>query len=203
MKQKTNAKQKREAEKLRRKGTFSPGRPSVPDGQPEKAADPQPVPLKKEVFPDRTPEEETREFLEYLDRYGVPSDEEELPGNGKKKPVRSAAAMPRINLEDGMPVVEEAVRRMRMSIQEMKVGRVRIVKLIHGYGSTGRGGKIRVGIRNELAIMKSRGFIRDYIPGEEFGPLDAVTRKLADQNKTISRDPDYGRMNHGITIVVL
>lgn len=39
-----------------------------------------------------------------------------------------------------MPLVDEAVRRMHMGIQEMKVSRVKVVKLIHGYGSTGRGG---------------------------------------------------------------
>lgn len=90
-----------------------------------------------------------------------------------------------------------------MGIQEMKVSRVKVLKLIHGYGSTGRGGKIRIGIRNELATMQRRGLIKDYIPGEEFGPLDGVTRKLTDQDKSISRDADFGRMNHGITIVVL
>lgn len=40
-----------------------------------------------------------------------------------------------------------------MGIQEMKVSRVKVLKLIHGYDSTGRGGKIRIGIRNELATM--------------------------------------------------
>ena len=40
----------------------------------------------------------------------------------------------------GMPLVDEAVRRMHMGIEEMKVSRVKVVKLIHGYGSTGRGG---------------------------------------------------------------
>ena len=84
-----------------------------------------------------------------------------------------------------------------MGIQEMKVSRVKVVKLIHGYDSTGRGGKIRIGIRNELATMQRRGLIKDYIPGEEFGPLDGVTRKLTDQDKSISREADFGRMNHG------
>lgn len=46
--------------------------------------------------------------------------------------------------------------------------------------------------------MQRRGLIKDYIPGEEFGPLDGVTRKLTDQDKSISRDADFGRMNHGM-----
>ena len=102
-----------------------------------------------------------------------------------------------------MPLVEEALDRMNIGLQEMRVSRVKAVKLIHGYGSTGRGGKILVGVRDELAAMKRRKQIKDYIPGEDFGPTDPATRKLADQNTAVTRDPDYGRMNHGITVVVL
>ena len=102
-----------------------------------------------------------------------------------------------------MPLVEEAVSRMNMGLQELRVSGERIVKLIHGYGSSGTGGKIRTGIRNELAAMKRRKLIKDYIPGEDFGPLDVASRKLAESNISITRDPDWGRMNHGITIGIL
>ena len=90
-----------------------------------------------------------------------------------------------------------------MGIQEMRVSHVRAVKLIHGYGSTGRGGKICIGVRDELASMKRRKLIKEYIPGEDFGPTDPASRKLVEQNSAVSRDPDYGRINHGITIAVL
>ena len=102
-----------------------------------------------------------------------------------------------------MPLVEEALSRMNMGIQEMRVSRMKAVKLIHGYGSTGRGGKIRVGVRDELADMKRKRLIKDFIPGEDFGPMNAASRKLAEQDKSVTRDPDYGRMNHGITVVIL
>ncbi len=65
-----------------------------------------------------------------------------------------------------------------MGIQEMKVSRVKVLKLIHGYDSTGRGGKIRIGIRNELATMQRRGLIKDYIPGEEFGPNPSAVKRI-------------------------
>ena len=102
-----------------------------------------------------------------------------------------------------MPLVEDAVGRMNMGLQELRVSHAKAVKLIHGYGSTGRGGKICAGVRKELADMKRRKQIRDFIPGEDFGPMDEASRKLAEQMKSIPRDPDYGRMNHGITIVIL
>ena len=35
------------------------------------------------------------------------------------------------------------------------------------------------------------------------GLPEMMIRKLLEQEKGITRDPDYGRMNHGITVVVL
>ena len=161
-----------------------------------------PVRIKPDPVPEQTPEEETMEFLEYLDRYNWPvmKDADPCP-SGKRNNTRGRIA--RLNLEEGMPLVEEALDRMNMGLQEMRVSGILMVKLIHGYGSTGRGGKICAGVRKELAEMKRKKYIREYIPGERFGSLDAAARKLAEQDREIVRDPDYGRMNHGITIVVL
>ena len=200
MKAKTNARQIREAEARLRKEAFSPKKETAEAAAPPAA--PEPVRFVPEVFPDRTPEEDTLEFLAYLDRHGVPDKKEDAPARAGK-PSGVPAGLPKLDLEAGMPLVEEALRRLRMGIQEMRVSRVKAVKLIHGYGSTGRGGKIGPAVRQELAGMKRRKLIKDYITGEDFGPVDAASRKLAEQNRNITRDPDYGRMNHGITIVVL
>ena len=200
MKQKTTARQRREAEAQRRKDTFSP-KPAIPPPKEVKPAPPKQT-FHPEVFPDQPEEEATREFLAYLDRYGTAPAKDDIPQPARKKSAPSGS-IPRLNLEEGMPLVEEAIQRLHMGLQEMKVSRVKAVKLIHGYGSTGRGGKICTGVRQELAAMKRKKLIKDYIPGEDFGPTDEATRKLVEQDKTTNRDPDYGRINHGITIVVL
>ena len=203
MKQKQNARQKREAETRKRKGVFSVKTAVFSAEGPEKPDSTiQVVRCSAEVLSSKSPEDETREFLDYLDRYGTPPAKDDLPGPARKKP-NASATIPRLNLEEGMPVVDEAIDRMRMGVQEMSSGGMRTVKLIHGYGSTGRGGKIRAGVRKELASMKRKKLIRDYIPGEDFGPVDDASRKLAEQQKAVTRDPDYGRINPGITVVLL
>ncbi len=206
MKQKTNARQKREAEAQRKKAILAPSRPSSVR-PPEKAEAPKPPVQKPAVqkpapLPSKTPEEEAREFLEYLERHDTPAGDKEYPQTAKKK-TGGSGNIPKLDLESGMPVVSDALSRMNIGLQEMRYSRIKIVKLVHGYGSTGRGGKICIGVRDELASMKRKKLIRDYIPGEEFGPFDAASRKLAEQNKNITKDSDYGRTNHGITIVVL
>lgn len=198
MKAKTNARQKREAEQRRRKDAVRPPRAAKPT--PAAVPERRPAPVKR--VPEKTPEEETREFLDYLENYKGPV----MKDTARSLPPKQSSAsgtIYRLNLEEGMPLVEEALDRMNMGLQEMRHSREKTVKLIHGYGSTGRGGSICAAVRRELAQMKRKKYIRDYIPGEDFGPLDAASRKWAEQIREIPRDPDYGRMNHGITIVVL
>ena len=201
MKQKNNARQRREAEVRRRKEAFFPVQPEQTQTVPAKHTPQKPV-FRPEVFPERSPEEEAREFLEYLDRYGTPAGKDDLPIRAKRKK-ESSVSIPSLNLEAGMPTVEEAISRMNIGIQEIRMSRVRAIKLIHGYGSTGRGGKICTGVRNELTAMKKKKLIRDFIPGEEFGPADAAARRLAELDRSVTKDPDYGRINQGITIVIL
>ena len=202
MKQKTNARQKREAEEFRKKQALK-----LPNKLPEKEEPvtpeiPRPKPKPKIILPEKTPEEETREFLDYLAKETLPVFRDDPLPQKRKKPT-AGKVIPRLDLEDGMPLVEEAISRMNMGLQELRVSQEKLVKLIHGYGSTGTGGKIRTGVRGELAAMKRKKLIRDFIPGEDFGPLDAASRKLAESSTAITRDPDWGRMNHGITIVIL
>ena len=142
---------------------------------------------------------ETREFLAYLEKETrVIKEEDSAP----RRPARQELTGT-LNLESGMPVLDEAVSRLNVGLQEMKSRRVRIVRLIHGYGSTGRGGILRVGIREELNRLKKRRGIREYIPGEDFGPFHEASRRLVDQYPALTRDQDYGKCNQGITIVVL
>ncbi len=196
MKQKQRARDRREAAK--------------PDWnrKPEKKEKPaavqaKPVVKKPELTAEeraRIEEEETRLFLDHVSRTDMRIAKEE-PEERKKK--AKASPLAEINLEEGMPVAEDAVSRMKQELQVMKLRRIAAVKLIHGYGSSGTGGRIRICVRQELAAMKKRNQIRDFIPGEDFGPFSGAARSLADRSRGISEDRDYGRSNHGITIVIV
>ncbi len=154
-----------------------------------------PVPKLKKEEVAQTEAEETKLFLAYLENTDV-ADKDSV------QMVKKKTQIPTINLEDGMPTVEEAIRNMKLELQVMKRNRVKIVKLIHGYGSTGKGGKIRIGIQKELVAMKNKRLVKDFIAGEDFGPFSESCRREADPNSKITQDVDYGRCNHGITIVM-
>jgi len=102
-----------------------------------------------------------------------------------------------------MPTVDDAIRRITYNIKNAGAFGVSAIKLIHGYGSTGKGGAIRTEARKYLERQKARGQIKDYIPGESFSIFDDSTRKAFLVCGELRRDSDIERHNNGITIVIL
>ena len=86
-----------------------------------------------------------------------------------------------VNLERGRPSAETALRRLTLEIGTAKREGIRLLTLIHGYGSSGKGGVIREECRKSLDYMRLRKEICDYIPGEEYsskaGPAKALVRR--------------------------
>ncbi len=73
-----------------------------------------------------------------------------------------------INLEAGMPFVKEALERFDkefISAQNRSVG---LLKIIHGYGSSGKGGKIKIALHQKLQLMYSNQLIKSIIKGEVY-----------------------------------
>ncbi|MCD8017309.1 MAG: Smr/MutS family protein [Oscillospiraceae bacterium] len=108
-----------------------------------------------------------------------------------------------VNIKYDMPTASDAVKRVTYFIRNSRAQGYSAVKIIHGYGSTGKGGKIRVEVRRYLDGQKRRGFIRDYITGENFSIFDEATRSAFLTCDDLRRDSDLERANNGITIVVL
>jgi hypothetical protein len=108
-----------------------------------------------------------------------------------------------LNIKAGMATVDEARRILLESLQTAKEGGVRVLKVIHGYGSSGVGGKLRGALRRSLALRKKEGAIRGFIQGEDWTLFNEDARALCDRYPTLRDDPDYNRENPGITIVEL
>jgi hypothetical protein len=112
-------------------------------------------------------------------------------------------AIREINVKATMPTVEEARRHLLHELDAAKAGGVRVLKVIHGYGSSGVGGKLRGALRRSLALRKGEGTIKGFITGEDWNLFNEEARALCDRFPTLRDDPDYSRENPGITIVEL
>ena len=102
-----------------------------------------------------------------------------------------------------MPTADDAIRRITYNIKTAGASGVTVIKLIHGYGSTGKGGAIRAKSRKYLESQKKRGQIKDYIPGEDFSIFNEATLKAFLVCGDLRRDSDIERHNNGVTFIVL
>ncbi|MBR3691639.1 MAG: hypothetical protein IKL89_02930 [Clostridia bacterium] len=121
----------------------------------------------------------------------------------KKQPQVCDDAVYTVNLEDGLPLCHEAINRFKKELEAATERGIAVMKLIHGYGSSGSGGKLRIAIRRHLDGCKLNGFILDYIEGEKFDIFDARTQKALQTHPELARDRDLQRHNNGITVVLV
>lgn len=108
-----------------------------------------------------------------------------------------------VNLELGMPYAADAVKRLTFEVHNSKKMGCKVLKIIHGYGSSGKGGKIRVAARERLDFLLRKREIQGFIPGEKFSIFDEQTRQLLSVCPTLRRDHDLERSNNGVTFILL
>ena len=108
-----------------------------------------------------------------------------------------------INIKDDLPSKNDAIKRVTYNIKNASVFGVTVIKIIHGYGSTGKGGSIRTETRKYLERQKNQGQIKGYIIGEDFSIFNDETIKAFQVCDELRRDRDLERHNNGMTLVIL
>ena len=107
------------------------------------------------------------------------------------------------NLEEGRPSLPSASSRLLDQLRLAREEGYAAVKVIHGYGSHGVGGELRIAIQAMLARMAQAGEIRALVAGEDWRISDETTWRLIQKDRELKKDRDLGKANKGISIVVL
>jgi hypothetical protein len=108
-----------------------------------------------------------------------------------------------VNLEEGFPSRNEALHKLETALSRARQKHIRVLKIVHGYGSSGVGGILRPLVRNFLRQAKERGEITLFVNGESFSSFDSRSKELLGQAAQLLLDKDLGRANRGITLVLL
>jgi hypothetical protein len=108
-----------------------------------------------------------------------------------------------VNLKSDMPEVPEALQRLDRELALARQTKLTLLKLIHGYGSTGAGGDIHIAVQKRLVEMVQSAQIRGCIFGKNWSKSDETSWKLLQSNHDLKNDPDLGRGNRGITIAII
>jgi len=108
-----------------------------------------------------------------------------------------------VNLKADRPTVQAALERLDRELSLAREQACGLLKVIHGYGSTGAGGDIRIAVQKRLKELASAGEIGGCIFGENWSKADDETWRILQGRAELKDDPDLGRRNPGITIVIL
>ena len=111
--------------------------------------------------------------------------------------------MEEIDIEYGMPTVDVAMPLLSARLRSMKKSGVKAVKIIDGYGSTGKGGRLRKATLTLFDEAKQSGLIKKFVIGEQWSKFEVRTLTLIDRMPQLYKDQDLERHNRGITIVFL
>lgn len=108
-----------------------------------------------------------------------------------------------VNLEENRPTVDAAIRRLTFELHQSRRMGCAVLKIIHGYGSSGTGGHIRVEARRYLERLQGRRELQDVIWGEDFSIFHPGARAALLACEELRRDRDLERHNNGVTFIVL
>jgi hypothetical protein len=107
------------------------------------------------------------------------------------------------NVEAGLPTLDEARRLVAAEIKLAQREGGKVLKVIHGYGSSGKGGVLCDGLRKSFRLRKKEGVIKDFIAGEDCSIFNDTVLALLEAVPELRSDPDLGATNEGVTIIWL
>lgn len=108
-----------------------------------------------------------------------------------------------VNLKDEIYTVDYAIKTIEIEIEQAKREGVVALKILHGYGSHGKGGAILRELRKMLPMWKHQGFIVNYFGGDKWSLFDEDSKVILNKDKSIFGDCDIDHGNPGITIIQL
>ena len=106
-----------------------------------------------------------------------------------------------INIKEGMPFAVEALDYLKSSIERCRRNHYDCVMIIHGYGSTGKGGVICDKARQWLKAQERNGKMKTVIYGEDFSIFNPQAREMKQQYPELEQL--FRVCNHGVTVVKL
>jgi hypothetical protein len=107
-----------------------------------------------------------------------------------------------LNIKEARATVDEALARLDGAVKSARDSGIRALKIIHGYGSGGKGGAIRPAARARLERYRAEGLLRAWIPGESFSRHDPLVRRWVHDFPHFKDDEAFDRRNEGITFVI-
>jgi hypothetical protein len=123
--------------------------------------------------------------------------------NNYAKGMKMRSKVKRIDIKEGMPPVDVAMFYLQTEMNLSKKEGFKVLKVVHGYGSHGKGGSIKLAVRQFLKEAKRKGVITDYVPGEGWSSNKVLKMGLLEDAPELLLNLDGESYNLGVTIIIL
>ena len=106
-----------------------------------------------------------------------------------------------INLERGRPTVEMALSKLDREIATARMSNSRLLRVIHGWGSSGEGGAIRTAVLGHLASLLRSRRVRGFLNGLDYSRDTNQGRTLLARFPVLEDSLKSDRDNAGVTFI--
>ncbi len=125
-------------------------------------------------------------------------------GRQESVPVRRARGRVRtVNLKLGIRGVDDGIVRLQCELERARSSGAAVLKVIHGWGSSGKGGSLKEACHAQLRREMRALRIADFIPGETYSDTSPRARDLARRHPDLKCSWHSDTLNYGMTLVEL
>jgi hypothetical protein len=100
-------------------------------------------------------------------------------------------------------MVEEALERLERELRQAKTNGAKLLRIVHGYGSSGVGGKIKGRLTKRLPQLLHQNKIQNYVEGEGYSDRTNAGNDLLSRYPKLRSSLHSDSENPGITFVEL
>ncbi len=108
-----------------------------------------------------------------------------------------------LNLEAGLPTVEAGLAKLQREITTARNEGVPLLRVIHGWGSSGTGGRLRDACRSYLGRERDGGRVKSVLAGDDYSGASLAGRGLLARHPALQSKKRADTANPGITFVEL
>ena len=108
-----------------------------------------------------------------------------------------------INIKQGMPNTDYAIFLLEKEIEFAKAEGIRVLVFIHGYGSSGYGGKIKHSVAEILQKYKKNKKIITFVAGDKWSDLNEDVKEILKIAPELQISSQIRNINSGVTVVLV
>ncbi len=109
-----------------------------------------------------------------------------------------------LNIKSDFLSSNEAISKILLELEALSINKlVKVLLVIHGYGSSGKGGTIKKHLHLLLPTLKKQNKILDYIANEKFSTHNDKYIKYTSLYPELILDSNLQNLNPGVTLIFL